>query len=461
MMKGIDSVHQREKAVRGRRGLCLVAVAALLLGLAAAVPAGPARSDQLSPSEEEARERYLSDRGDFLELLREAEQRVSATQLSAAVTYYRSAEMRADRGFYSAALLDIQRAIGEVQRALSGSGGDVLKQSAERQLNRFQEVLAEADSAAREYDTDSVQRMLGRAHREMEQARRALEAGRYYDVTNSVRRGTQMAQEAYRLARRGGLDSAERIQERLRDMLRIMDDLAGKARDAAGSVGSPEVQEIAAELDAMTARAHAAAGAGHAETAIRVADRAIRIARLVLRETGMGNQMPPDRLLEQLEGLSTLIHRASALSADRPEPTAQALINEARSLRSQAQDAIHRGDYTSAEVKIRTATEKVIRALGILGSESGELEVRAREALAQLRDRYIPAAEDVLQEYPDSTQALGYLDRARVLADRAENEIASGQAFTALNSIRIAAELTIQAIRQAAGTVEPFVSSGG
>jgi hypothetical protein len=460
-MKGISTIHQQERAVRGRRGLCLVAVAALLLGVAVTVPAGPARSDQLSPTEEEARERYLSARGDFLELLREAEQRVSATQLSAAVTYYRSAEMRADRGFYSAALLDIQRALGEVQRALSGSGGDALKDSADRQLNRFQEVLAEAENAAREYDTDSVQRLLGRAQREMEQARRAFDAGRYYDVTNSVRRGTQMAQEAYRLARRGGLDSAERIEERLRDMLRIMDDLAGKARDAAGTTNTPEVQEIARELDSITARAHAAADAGQAETAIRAADRAIRIARLVLRETGMGSQMPPDRLLEQLEGLSTLIHRASALAAERPEPTAEGLIDDARALRSEAQEAIHRADYTGAEVKIRTATEKVIRALGILGSDSGELEKRAREALLQLRSRYIPAAEAVLRESPDSTQAASYLDRARVLSDRAENEIASGQAFTALNSIRIAVELTIQAIRQAAGTVEPSVSPGG
>jgi hypothetical protein len=112
-------------------------------------------------------------------------------------------------------------------------------------------------------------------------------------------------------------------------------------------------------------------------------------------------------------------------------------------------------------MKIRTATEKVIRALGILGTDSGELEERAREALSKLRGRYIPAAEDVLREYPDSDQAAGYLDRARVLADRAENEIAAGQSFTALNSIRIAVELTIQAIRQAAVTVEPSVSPGG
>jgi len=211
----------------------------------------------------------------------------------------------------------------------------------------------------------------------------------------------------------------------------------------------------------MTARAHAAADSGQPETAIMMADRAIRLARLVLRESGMGSEMPPDRLLEQLEGLSNLIHRATALLSDRREPTAQVLVDDARSLRSQAQEAIHDGDFEAAEVKIRQATEKVIRALGMLGAESGELQERAQEALQQLRGRYIPAAEDVLRESPDSTQAAGYLDRARALADRAENQIASRQPMAALDSIRIAVELTIQAIRLAASPTSPSVPAGG
>lgn len=406
-------------------------------------------TEQLSPRDQEARERYLALRGDFLDLLQEAERRVEASALSLAVTYYRSAEMRAERGFYSAALLDLQRAVSEVQRALGGATDEELIEAAERQLTRLDEILAEAERVARESDTESVRRSISRAYREREEARRAFDEHRYRDAVSLARRGTQLAQEALRLAQRGGAQTEERIRERVQSALRAMDELVVKAVSAPAPEGNADFPQVVAELRDMASRAHDAATAGRFDTAIRFADRVSRLCRLVLRQAGLHELLPPDRLLHELESLVNLLERGRSLAIDRPEPTAVRLLDEAQNAVTAVEEAIHGGDFDLAQQRVREGTEKVIRALGLLGPASTTLETHAREALAQLRRRYIPAAEQVLAEHPGTGDAEAYVDRARVLADQAETQISARQPLAALGSIRIAVELTIQAVRQA------------
>jgi hypothetical protein len=438
----------------------LICPVAVLLVFCLAAP-GAGRSlgpEQLSPRDQEARERYLAARSDFLELLRDAEQRVEASQLSLAVTYYRSAELRAERGYYSAALLDIQRAINELQRALGDALDEGLARSAERQLTRLNEMLAEAERLARNVDTDAVRRDLAQAYRELEEARRAFNEQRYRDVLNLTRRGIQMAQEALRLARRGGIEAEERIRERVAAMLRTMDELAAKAQNAPVPAGNVDIPQILAELAELASRAHAAADGGHIEAAIRLADRTTRLARLVLRQAGLHDEMPPDRLLQELEGLTNLLQRGRILVAEQPEPTALRFLDDAEADLAAAQEAIHQSEFTEAERSIREGTEKVIRALGLLGPGSSTLERHAREALQQLRGRFIPAAEDILEAQPVNDDARSYLDRARALGDQAERQIAGQQPLAALGSIRIAVELTIQAVRRAAASQLPPIT---
>jgi len=430
-----------------------IAFAVLLVGFPAA--ARDAATEQLSPRDQEARERYLELRADFLQLLREAEQRADASELSLAVTYYRSAEMRADRGFYSAALLDIQRALAEVQRILAETTDAGMADAAERQLDRLAEILAEAERRAAGVDADALRALLGRAYREEEQARRALAERRYRDCLNCARRGTQFAQEALRLAERGGADSEARLREHVDATLRTMDELVRKAASPPPPDANPDIPDIVREIEQTAGRAHEAAAAGHQEAALRFAERTIRLARLVLRETGRHDLLPPDRLLHELEGFLNLLDRGRQLAAERPHTAADRLLSAAEGDAAAAQQAIHQGEFDLARRRIREGTDKVIRALGLLGPGGETLEARAAEALRQLRARYLPAAETILREREQASEADAYLDRARALADQAETQIAAHQPLAALGSIRIAVELTIQAVRRSTVSAAP------
>lgn len=454
--------NRRGRKAGGPLRLLLLAVlVSSVLGMTLPAAALDAGTRQLSPRDEDARDRYLAARSDFLGLLRDAEQRVEALRLSLAVSYYRSAEMRAERGYYSAALLDIQRALNELQRVLGEAMDHGLAATAERQLTRLNEILAVAERLARDSDTEAVRRLLGRAYRELEEARRAYDEQRYRDVLNFAGRGTQFAQEALRLARRGGSNVGEQMRARLQVTLGAMDELVAKAETAPLPTSNLDFSQVVVELQEMAARAHEAANGDHFESAFRLADRAMRLARLVLREAGVHDQLPPDRLLNELEGLANLLERGRSLALDRPEPTAIRLLDEAESLAAAAQEAIHQGDFVEAERRVREATEKVIRAIGLLGPVSTTLERHAREALDQLRGRFIPAAEDVLREHQGNQDAENYLDRARSLADQAERQIAAQQPLAALGSVRIAVEFTIQAVRQAAASPMPAAPSSG
>jgi hypothetical protein len=69
--------------------------------------------------------------------------------------------------------------------------------------------------------------------------------------------------------------------------------------------------------------------------------------------------------------------------------------------------------------------------------------------LQDFRTRYLARAREVIEKYGPNPHAQEMLKRAEDLANQAEEQIKQGQSLAGLSTLRVATELTLQAIRLA------------
>ncbi len=414
------------------------------------------------PDQRDFAQRYEDARRAFLDEYRDAQESISEKDLASASRIYDLAQSRARDGQYESAFQLLQKAATVLRNVVAqqgnGSqtgGADSLKDMVERQYSRLRETLADSERALSNAGAEADRGLLDKAYAEAEQARESIRNAQWRRALTSISRAMEMARNTVRAARgpNGGIDAETRT--RLNSALEAMDQIL---RDAADRVASPDATgenntalRVLEEAQAAAALADRAAQNGHAQEAFRQSHRAVELARIAIAVGVNAGPSVSNQANKELADLTLLISRAEDLAERRNDPNVKQMIDKARTLRDQALPLIH--PEGAKEPNLPEATRLIRQAMGIVSRAiqlAAPVVSRAPEdVLRDFRTGYLARAKDVIEKNGPNPRAEEMLKRAESLADQAEEQIEQGQSLAGLSNLRVATELTIQAIRLA------------
>jgi hypothetical protein len=424
-------------------------------------------SRQAFPDQRDFEQRYDEARRAFLDEFRAVQGSISEKDLAPANRLYDIAQGRARDGQYESAFQLIQKAftvlrnIAAQQGNGTNLGGDSLKDMVERQYARLREILAESEKALANAGAEANRGLLEKAYTEAEAAREAIRNAQWRRALTSVSRAMEMARNTVRAARGPDGQIDPETRNRLSSALEVMDRMI---REAGDKLTTPDTEvenanalRILEEAQAAAALADRAAQNGHSQEAFRQSHRAIELARICIAVGVRKGPALSDQADKELTNLTLLISRAEDMLGQRDNPTVSQMIEQAGTLRDEALPLIH--PEGSNEANLPEATRLIRQATGII-SKAIQLAapVTSREpesVLADFRTRYLARAKEVILTNGPNARAQEMLKRAEDLADQAEEQIKQGQGLAGLSSLRVATELTIQAIRLATAGTQP------
>ncbi|GJM43581.1 MAG: hypothetical protein DHS20C21_04230 [Gemmatimonadota bacterium] len=305
-------------------------------------------------------------------------------------------------------------------------------------LQRTDEALAKARLVVQESDSRRAREVLETAFRIQGEAWNRFRNSRLVEAASLTAEARQLAARAVNLAREDGAlrSRAGREIEQARRGLEA-------AREHIGADVAGAAQRLLEQAAELIERAQVKFGEQQYEAAFRLATSA---QQLIRQAVGMsGGSESASRVLRELERTDHLIERVADLVSESDNPDAQAMLDRGRAVQTRAWDAYRDGRWPAAAAGTREARNLANRARALAQGPVNSDNVA--RALAET-DRLLDRAADVVAE-SGSDAAVSILERARGHQAKAHDLLSEGELRKALAETRVARSLIKRALRAA------------
>ena len=250
-------------------------------------------------------------------------------------------------------------------RSLLAHHGDIAPDRLSEELDRTDEIIAEASEAVDVSGDDAAEALVEQAVELQTQARARFDDGHYRESAALTARARRLAQRALRMVSGGEIDP-----DMVARQLAITDEAIDRATPIVEDSGVSEAADILSNAVDIQASAQAAYDDGDYANALRLTRQARQLVRraVVLAGGGSGGDIDTARVAAALAQTDEVIAEVTPIVEDSGNPDAEELLSNAVDAQTEAQASFDDGEYRDA-VAQTMAARRLARQAQRLASE--------------------------------------------------------------------------------------------